>query len=271
MSTELFNELEVINSIYGPDTLKQSNDTPSLYTLSLPHHAATLRLSFPPAYPECPPQILGTETAGASARKGQGKHVVTFAQETLAKVYVPGLVCIFDLLQELEPSLAAHEEETYPPAGPLPPTTTAPSQPCAPEAGIPTWTLSDPVTEKKSVFLARACALASPAEVQPFLAHLLATDKRAAKATHNIVAYRLRCHRPGTAAGPDHVVFQDCDDDGESAAGGRLLRLLQVMGVWGVLVVVSRWYGGVRLGPDRFRIIGAVAREAVVRGGWGEK
>lgn len=41
------------------------------------------------------------------------------------------------------------------------------------------------------------------------------------------------------------------------------------MEVWGVLVVVSRWYGGVKLGPDRFRCITGVAREAVVRGGWG--
>lgn len=40
------------------------------------------------------------------------------------------------------------------------------------------------------------------------------------------------------------------------------------MNVWDVLVVVSRWYGGVKLGPDRFSIINNVAREAVVKGGW---
>lgn len=34
---------------------------------------------------------------------------------------------------------------------------------------------------------------------------------------------------------------QDCDDDGESAAGGRLLHLLQVAGAEDVVVVVSRW------------------------------
>lgn len=38
--------------------------------------------------------------------------------------------------------------------------------------------------------------------------------------------------------------------------------------MWGVCVVVSRWYGGVKLGGDRFRIIGVVGREAIVRGGW---
>ena len=40
------------------------------------------------------------------------------------------------------------------------------------------------------------------------------------------------------------------------------------MNVWDVLVVVSRWYGGVKLGSDRFRIINNVAREALVEGGW---
>ena len=33
---------------------------------------------------------------------------------------------------------------------------------------------------------------------------------------------------------------QDCDDDGESAAGGRLLHMLEMMNVRNVMVVVSR-------------------------------
>lgn len=41
-----------------------------------------------------------------------------------------------------------------------------------------------------------------------------------------------------------------------------------IQNVWNVLVVVSRWYGGVKLGPDRFSIINNVAREAVVEGVW---
>jgi len=34
---------------------------------------------------------------------------------------------------------------------------------------------------------------------------------------------------------------KDSDDDGESAAGGRLLHLLQVAGAEDVVVIVSRW------------------------------
>lgn len=91
--------------------------------------------------------------------------------------------------------------------------------------------------------------------------HLLATNKKVAGATHNITAWRIQNPETG-------VTVQDCDDDGESAAGGRLLHLMQLMDVWNVVVVVTRWYGGTKLGPDRFRIINSVARDALVRGGF---
>ncbi|KAG5926753.1 hypothetical protein E4U42_002972, partial [Claviceps africana] len=68
---------------------------------------------------------------------------------------------------------------------------------------------------------------------------------------------------PGTIRDGAELQFQDCDDDGETAAGGRLLHLMQVMDVWGVVVVVSRWFGGVKLGPRRFAVINAVARDGL--------
>jgi putative IMPACT (imprinted ancient) family translation regulator len=34
------------------------------------------------------------------------------------------------------------------------------------------------------------------------------------------------------------------------------------------MVLVTRWYGGIKLGPDRFRIINTVAREALLLGGF---
>jgi len=54
--------------------------------------------------------------------------------------------------------------------------------------------------------------------------------------------------------------LQDCDDDGEAAAGGRLLHLLQIVDARDVVVVVSRWYGGILLGPSRFTHINNAAR-----------
>ncbi len=53
---------------------------------------------------------------------------------------------------------------------------------------------------------------------------------------------------------------QDFDDDGEAAAGSRLLKLLQIVSASNVVVVVSRWYGGILLGPSRFQIITNAAR-----------
>ena len=46
------------------------------------------------------------------------------------------------------------------------------------------------------------------------------------------------------------------------------MHLMQLMDVWNVVVVVTRWYGGTKLGPDRFRIINSVARDALVKGGF---
>ena len=40
----------------------------------------------------------------------------------------------------------------------------------------------------------------------------------------------------------DEFFFQDCDDDGETAAGSRMLHLLEIVDAKNVLVVVSRLY-----------------------------
>jgi len=44
------------------------------------------------------------------------------------------------------------------------------------------------------------------------------------------------------------------------------MYLFQVMNVRNVMVVVSRWYGGVHLGPDRFRLINNAAKEVLEKG-----
>jgi putative IMPACT (imprinted ancient) family translation regulator len=124
----------------------------------------------------------------------------------------------------------------------------------------PLWIVSNVIIELKSVFVARCAPVTSPAQAKTFLQHLLDTDKKVAKATHNITAHRIKSE--------NGVTFQDCDDDGETAAGGRLLHLMQLTDVWNVMVVVTRWYGGQKLGPARFGIINTVARDALMKGGF---
>ena len=58
-------------------------------------------------------------------------------------------------------------------------------------------------------------------------------------------------------------MYSDNDDDGETAAGRRLALLLDTMDVNQAMVIVSRWYGGIHLGPARFRHINNVARELI--------
>jgi len=65
--------------------------------------------------------------------------------------------------------------------------------------------------------------------------------------------------------------LQDCDDDGEAAAGGRLLHLLQIVDARNVVVVVSRWFGGTLLGPSRFTHINNAARNLLDECGYIKK
>ena len=230
-----------------------------------------MRLYFPREYPETICKLEGTEKTGGNTRKGFGSYVLEVARSILERIFAPGSVCLFDLLEELETFLAEKSLGSKPP--PRGENTGDQDNDIITDHRFdtgsdrdPQWITSTPIEEKKSLFLARACSVTSLAQAKAYLDHLVATDKHTAKATHNITAYRIRS--PPTASISSESVYQDCDDDGETAAGRRLLHLLQVMGVWDVLVVVSRWYGGVKLGSDRFRIINTVAREAVVAGGW---
>ncbi|KAJ9480238.1 Protein IMPACT-like protein [Pseudozyma hubeiensis] len=119
---------------------------------------------------------------------------------------------------------------------------------------------TQPIIERKSEFIGYAARLTSPDQVASVLSRIL-SDKRVARATHPIInAWMCKA--------ADGVVHRDCDDDGETAAGGRLAHLLSILELENVIVVVTRWYGGVHLGPDRFKLINRAAREALDLGGF---
>jgi putative IMPACT (imprinted ancient) family translation regulator len=100
----------------------------------------------------------------------------------------------------------------------------------------------------------------SKEEVELFRATLTA-DRKIAKATHNMVAYRIVDARG--------IEMYDNDEDGEAGAGHRLSELLRLMNATNVVVMVSRWYGGIQLGPDRFRHIQNSARTLLELAGYG--
>lgn len=267
----LVEECEAVNAIYGGGTveLSQSLAGSASAVLKPPDLPFSFRLSFPTDYPDAPPSVHGTTSTGSSGR-GEGNQAVAILVDALSSVFTPGQVCLFDLVEEAAPRLRDHThdevEDTSETAENRSANDNAYADPLTDDSVSggppPSWITTDALVVNKSTFVARALHVSSMADVTNAVSHLLSTNKKVASATHNIKAWRLTT--PNTNAG----IQQDYDEDGETAAGGRLLHLMQLMGVENALVVVTRWYGGVKLGPDRFRIINNVARDALVKGGF---
>ncbi|KIK53300.1 hypothetical protein GYMLUDRAFT_49478 [Collybiopsis luxurians FD-317 M1] len=118
---------------------------------------------------------------------------------------------------------------------------------------------AEPIVDRKSTFVGRACAITDPSQV-PIILSYLSSDRHISRAAHPIInAWRCQVGK---------VLHQDNDDDGETAAGGRLSHLLQILEINNVLVVVTRYFGGIHLGPDRFKHINQAARNALEVGGF---
>uniref|UniRef100_A0A6G1SAK6 Protein IMPACT-B n=1 Tax=Aceria tosichella TaxID=561515 RepID=A0A6G1SAK6_9ACAR len=132
----------------------------------------------------------------------------------------------------------------------------------------PIITHGESVIDRKSVFQGHSAAISQVEHVDIFLSKLK-ENKKIENAFHNMWAYRIDKSDPNArVAGKSASIIQDCDDDGEQAAGGRLLNLLQILNVVNVMVVVTRWYGGIQLGPARFKHINNAARDSLVKGGF---
>ena len=122
----------------------------------------------------------------------------------------------------------------------------APSVPAPqPESRIPTalppglrLIEAEPIVDRKSAFVGRACRITDPSQVSAVLGFLM-SDKRIARAAHPIInAWRCQvgnvlhqgtyivCMRKNKCS---RRLFTDNDDDGETAAGGRLAHLLQLL------------------------------------------
>ena len=96
------------------------------------------------------------------------------------------------------------------------------------------------VIDRGSKYAVSGGAVVDRAGVDKFLADLK-RSKKYAKATHNSWAVILR------AGGPIK------SDDGESGAATVIARMLERAELFDHIIVVTRWYGGVKLGGDRFR------------------
>jgi hypothetical protein len=122
---------------------------------------------------------------------------------------------------------------------------------------------TDTLCDRKSVFQAHIAKINSKEEAMAVLQTLMSNTK-IARATHRIYAYRTSV----PTKNGQNLELNDCEDDGEVGAGIKLQHLLQIMKVDNVMVVVTRWYGGIHLGPDRFKHILNLARKAITDNGF---
>lgn len=123
----------------------------------------------------------------------------------------------------------------------------------SPESGLcPEILHGEPFTDRKSTFQAHLAHVVTSDQVKQVLEELK-KNRKINNASHNVMAYRIFCENRNS-------FLQDCDDDGEAAAGSRLLHLLQILNIKNIIIVVTRWYGGILLGPDRFKHYNNCAR-----------
>ncbi|CAL1710559.1 unnamed protein product [Somion occarium] len=149
---------------------------------------------------------------------------------------------------------------------------------------------TEPMTMLKSKFQGHATSC-SPSIAQPdskdldnILEQIARTYPGIKRATHCMYAWRVRAStsRSSTSTSPSRpskgstdvqppistsILSGSCDGN-ESGAGERLSRLLELGGYENVIVIVHRWYGGVKLGSDRWKCISGAAKEALQLGGF---
>lgn len=115
---------------------------------------------------------------------------------------------------------------------------------------------SSPIVDRKSKFIAHLTPVKCLEDVHKAVQYLR-HQKDISVAHHpSIWAYRYVDSATGK-------LCTDMDDDGETGASTRIMFLMEQFQVEGWLVVVTRWFGGILLGPDRFKHIMSVVRDVI--------
>lgn len=109
------------------------------------------------------------------------------------------------------------------------------------------------IEDKGSRYSVTTARVTNKKEVKNFLKKLKA-NKKYAKATHNSYAVRMR---------KAEQLVEVKNDDGETGAGMVILRVLRKANLINCIVVVTRWYGGVKLHGERFRHVQDASKLAV--------
>jgi hypothetical protein len=175
----------------------------------------------PQDYPDAPPTLLGHNGLSQS-------HIL----DALDTSWTPGEVCLYVLIDNLRDHPTGSNTNVT--QGSARNTTIQSVSSSSSDDGDDQdyqFAVSDPIVDRKSTFVGRAISVQSKAEAQAALLWLKQHNKKVAKATHNIVAWRLIENGVLMQGIPEYShsdVVTDNDDDGEDAAGGRIAHLLEM-------------------------------------------
>lgn len=253
LTQEVKDEIDALEAIY-PDLLTVIND--DRIKIKIPQHEeVTIHISFPEKYPETEaPHLIEINVGSSLSNLYDAKYLKHLFTEVLDSVFHAGQVCLFDFLTELDGVLYIEDGDEDAATNDDEMVRRMERLQIDP---LEDWVMSEPIIDRKSTFIAFATSANSEQEAFNKL-QLLKTDNKIIRASHLMTAWRIQ--------GENGVSFQDCDDDGETAAGGRMLHLITIMDAWNVIVAVGRWFGGVHIGPDRFKHINSTTREVLLKG-----
>ncbi|XP_076338232.1 protein IMPACT-like isoform X2 [Tachypleus tridentatus] len=259
-------EIEALKGIYGEE-LKVEDLLGNSYSIEIRHkhteHSVVLKVTLPPEYPLHSPPVY---QLSAPWMKGCQKvelstaleDIYLHSGESILFMWIEKIRDYLDIwdacdnnIQDTSESVAENcvyvNFEKYKNGGS--------SQQRWSDFETPLIYHGDTIVDRKSTFQAHLAPVVCVEQVQQ-IKTILMENRKIASATHNILAYRIYIE--------DKKSFhQDCDDDGETHAGSRLLHLLEILGAQNIVVIVSRWYGGIHLGPDRFKHINNAARNVL--------
>ncbi|ROV95956.1 hypothetical protein VMCG_07981 [Cytospora schulzeri] len=135
----------------------------------------------------------------------------------------------------------------------------SPQNTTVPTSSSSAWSTSPSVSLRQSTFIARAATITEPSQRPNLLKALFEAYPNLRTASHNVWAYRIHAH----ASAISHHPREASHDDGETGAGDLLLRVMRETNTVDTLVVMTRWYGGIMLGPDRWRLMRNVVTSAL--------
>lgn len=239
-------EILALQAIYGEHCIQSDPNAPHGYnvtinlddeeeaTATLSPRILVVRFFLPETYPSQDPPVYEVTSVYCGTHRVDASMIETIERE-FAQLFTPGQVVLFEWISWLRDYLEAHVEKSIapPPASnekdkeeEEKPTqqhhhhdneedkliTKMKSHSLQDVVVPPIYSSIEPLVDRRSVFVAHVAEVHSQAEVHAVMCKLL-ENKKIAKATHNISAFRIEL--------PDGRMLQDNDDDGETAAGGK--------------------------------------------------